>query len=75
MDRGNSCISFRRVALQHKWRKAAQKERAASISIVNDVDEEEIPNVGENFIYYERKYIKYVLLTSDLLDLMLSEQW
>jgi histone-lysine N-methyltransferase SUV39H len=47
----------RRGKIQERWRKAARREHAALISIVNEVDEDEIPNIGEGFTYCERKYV------------------
>jgi histone-lysine N-methyltransferase SUV39H len=47
-------------ALQTAWNVAARKAGAAAIFIVNDVDEEEVPPMVQDFEYCEDIYIWYV---------------
>jgi histone-lysine N-methyltransferase SUV39H len=46
-----------RLALQAAWNDAIRATGAAAVSIVNDVDEEEIPPLVLNFEYCEDTYI------------------
>ncbi|EMD41544.1 hypothetical protein CERSUDRAFT_90112 [Gelatoporia subvermispora B] len=47
-----------RTVLQGEWQKAALEVGAAPISIVNDVNDEEIPPLPGGFRYCERKYVR-----------------
>ncbi|KAH7913745.1 hypothetical protein BJ138DRAFT_1171124 [Hygrophoropsis aurantiaca] len=43
--------------LEKKWRQATRNVSAASITIVNEIDDEEVPPHMEEFMYTEQKYI------------------
>lgn len=45
-----------RERLQEQWNKATKEAGAASVSIVNEVDSEEVPDVPEDFQYLEYGY-------------------
>ena len=47
----------RRRALANKWTKVAKSSGAASISIVNDVDNDELPAFMSSFQYLEKGYL------------------
>ena len=42
--------------LQRQWDKATGEAGSASVTIVNEVDGEEVPSVPEDFQYMERGY-------------------
>jgi histone-lysine N-methyltransferase SUV39H len=46
-----------REALQTAWNIAARKAGAAEIFVVNDIDEEEVPPMVQDFEYCEDIYI------------------
>ncbi len=48
--------------LQRTWTLEAAKANAAAITFVNEVDDEETPELDKNFMYLEREYIRYVIL-------------
>jgi hypothetical protein len=49
-------MQLSRYDLEQKWNGAAAKAHASGITIVNDVDNEEIPELPFNFKWLEKKY-------------------
>jgi hypothetical protein len=52
--------SSKQRALAKNWNKAARDAGAAKLDIVNEVDDEEVPPLPDNFVYSERSYTLYV---------------
>ena len=48
---------YRREKLVREWNEVAQSSDAASITLTNDVDDEEIPFLEPDFKYIETGYI------------------
>lgn len=47
-----------REMLQRTWTVEAAKAKASAITFVNEVDDEETPELDKNFMYLEREYVR-----------------
>ncbi|KAK0186851.1 hypothetical protein F5146DRAFT_1143232 [Armillaria mellea] len=47
-----------REMLQRTWTLEAAKAEAAAVTFVNEVDDEEIPELDKDFVYLEREYVR-----------------
>ncbi|KII87412.1 hypothetical protein PLICRDRAFT_177161 [Plicaturopsis crispa FD-325 SS-3] len=47
----------KRITMEQQWTRAAKNVRAASVKIVNTIDDEEVPLLVPNFRYLENAYI------------------
>lgn len=58
----NAKISYgRRYKLQQAWTAEARSAGAASVYLVNDIDDEILPDLDPDFRYIEKTYQLYVV--------------